>query len=73
MARPVHEVGRILAVVDGELRIEAEPGRVFPQEPRAKAMERSCIGGRRRGGHFRRETAREQAFDAAAKLGRGAA
>ena len=29
MARPVHEVGGILAVMDGELRVEAEAGRIF--------------------------------------------
>ena len=71
--RPVHEISRILAVVDGELRIEAKPDRIFAQEPRAEAMERSSIGWRRRGGGFRRETAGEQAFDAPTKLSRRAA
>ncbi len=70
VARPVHEVGRILAVVDGELRIEPEARGIFAQQPRAKAMERSRIGRRRGSGRLRRETAGKQAFDAAAKLGR---
>ena len=70
MPRPVHEISRILAVVDGELRIKPKSGRIFAQEPRAKAMERACIGRRRRGGGLRRETAGEQAFDAPTKLSR---
>ena len=73
MARPVHEVGRILAVVDGELRIEAEPRRIFAQEAARRGVERSRIGRRRGGGRLRRETAGEQALDPAAKLGRRAA
>src|SRR5580698_8147786 len=70
MTRPVHEVGRILAVVDGELRVEPEARRIFAQEPRADGVEGSRIGRRRRGGRLWRETAGEQAFDAAAKLRR---
>ena len=73
MARPVHEVGRILAVVNGELRIEAEAGRIFAQEPRAEGVERSRIGRGRRRGRLRREAPGEQPFDAAAKLRRRAA
>ena len=73
MARPVHQVGRILAVVDGELRIEAEARRVFAQEPRADGVEGAGIGGRGGGGGLGREAAREQPLDPAVELGRGAA
>src|ERR1700677_672212 len=73
MARPVHEVGRILAIMDGELRIEAEARRVFAQEARADSVKRSRIGRRRRSGSLRRETAGQQAFDTTAKLRRRAA
>ena len=73
MARPVHQVGRILAIVDGELRIEAEPRRVFAQQPRADGVERSGISRRRRGGRLGRKSAGEQPLDAPVKLGRRAA
>ena len=73
MPRPVHEVGRILAVVDGELRIEAETRRVFAQEPRADGMERARIGGRGGGRSFGRQAAGEEPLDPPAELGRGAA
>ena len=71
--RPVHQVRRILAVVDGELRIEAEPRRVFAQELCADGVERPRVSRRRGGGRLGRETAGEQALDAPAKLGRRAA
>ena len=70
MAPPVHEVGGILAIMDGELRIEPEARRIFAQEPRADGVKRSRIGRRRRGGRLRRETAGKQPFDPAAKLRR---
>jgi len=35
MAHEVHQVGRVLAIVDSELRIEPELDRIFPQQPRA--------------------------------------
>ena len=73
VARPVHEIGRILAVVDGELRIEPEARRIFAQEARAKGVERSRIGRRRGGRRLGRETAGEQPFDPAAKLRRRSA
>src|ERR1700722_12727458 len=59
--------------MDGELRIEAEAGRIFAQQPRANGVERSRIGRRRRGGRLRREKAGEQPLHAAAKLRRSAA
>ena len=71
--RPVHEVGRILAVVDGELRIEAEPERIFAQEPGADRVERARIGRRRRGGRLGRETPGQKPLDPPAKLRRRAA
>src|SRR3984885_7105772 len=73
MARPVYKVGRILAVMDGELRIEAKPRRIFAQEPRAEAMERSRIGRRRSSRGFRRQAPGEQTLDATAQLRGGAA
>ena len=73
MPRPVHEVGRILAVVDGELRIKAEPGRIFAQEPGADGVERAGIGRLRRGGGLGRETPREEPLDPPAQLRRRAA
>ena len=63
MPRPVHEVGRILAVVDGELGIEAEPERIFAQEACADGVEGARIGRRRRGGGLGRETPGEQPLD----------
>ena len=71
--RPVHQIGRILAVVDGELRIEAQARRIFAQEPGADRVERARIGGRSRGGGFRLKAAGEQPLDAPAKFGCGAA
>ena len=73
MPRPVHEVGRILAVVDGELRIEAEPRRIFAQELRADGVERARVGRRRGGRGLGREAPGEQPLDAPGKLRRRAA
>ena len=73
MPRPVHQIGRILAVVDGELRIEAETRRVFAQEPRADGVERAGIGGRGGGRGFGRQAAGEEPLDPPAELRRGAA
>ena len=73
MARPVHEVGRILAVVDGELRIESNARRILAQQPGANGVKGSSIGWRRSGGGLGRKTAGEQAFDATTKFRRRAA
>ena len=73
MARPVHQIRRILAVVDGELRIEAEARRVFAQDARADGVEGARPGGRGGGRGFRREAPREQPLDPPAELRRGAA
>jgi hypothetical protein len=35
----VHQIGRVLAVVNGESRIEADPSRIVAQEPGADPME----------------------------------
>ena len=72
MPRPIHKIGRILAVMDGELRIEPEAARIFAQESGADGVECPRIGRRRRCGGLRRETAGEQAFDTTAKLSRRA-
>ena len=71
--RPVHEIGRILAVVNGELRIETEPERIFAQEPGADRVKGAGIGRRRRGGSLGRETPGEKPLDPPAKLRRRAA
>ena len=73
MARPVHEIGGILAIVNRELGVEPEAKRVFAQKARSDAMESARIGRRRLRGGLRRELAAEQPLYAAAKLGRGAA
>ena len=39
MADQIHQVGGILAVMDGEGRLQSDPGRVFAQQPRADGME----------------------------------
>ena len=39
MAREIHQVGRILAIMDGECGIESDPPGIFAQESRADAME----------------------------------
>ena len=68
-----HQVGRILAVVDGEGGIEADARRVFAQQPRADRMEGAAVARRRRRGGLGGEAAGEDALDAAVELGRGAA
>ena len=73
VARPVHQVRRVLAIVDGELRIEPDPRRVFAQEAGADGVKRSGIfglGGDRR---LWRKFSGEQPLDSTEKLGRGAA
>ena len=63
MTNPVHEIRRVLAVVDGELRRKAETRRVFAQEARADGVKSARIcrrrGRRRLGG----EAAREEPLD----------
>ena len=73
MARPVHEVGQILAVEDGELRIEAEPLSIFAQEASAEAVERPGISRPRGLSRLWLEAPGKQALDPAAELGRRAA
>ena len=58
--------------MDGELRIEAEPGRIFAQEARADCVERAGVGGRRGGGRLGRETPGEEPLDPPTKLRRRA-
>ncbi len=48
VADQVHQVGRILAVMDGEVGVEADGACVFAQEPRADAVECAGPGKRRR-------------------------
>ncbi len=70
--RPVHQIRRILAVVNGELRIEAEARRILAQEPRADGVEGARIGRRRRRRGLRRKTARQQPLHPPAELRRRA-
>ena len=70
VAGPVHEIGRVFAVVDGELGIEADSERVFPQEAGADGVEGAGVirhGGLRGLGC---EAARDQPLDAADEFGR---
>ena len=39
MPHKIHQIGRVLAVVNGESRIEADLARVLAQEPRANPVE----------------------------------
>ena len=72
MPHQVHQVGRILAVVDGEGRIEPDRAGVLAQQPRADAVERAGPGERhRRAG--RRQRDGDDALDAPGHLGRRAA
>ena len=41
MPDQVEEIGRILAVVDGERAVDADAWGVFAQQPRASGMERA--------------------------------
>ncbi|MGY3074213.1 hypothetical protein ACVWZZ_000584 [Bradyrhizobium sp. LM6.10] len=75
MPDQVHQVGGILAVVDGEGRIDADSLGIFAQQPCADAVKRAGPGERvahDRGivlaEHFSRD-----ALDPAGHLGRGAA
>ena len=63
--RPVHQIRRILAVVDGELQVEPDARRVFAQQARADGVERAGIFGRGR----RRGLGREVGGRAAARPG----
>ncbi|MDI4665050.1 hypothetical protein K9U40_12020, partial [Xanthobacter autotrophicus] len=48
MPREVHQIGRVLAIVDGELRIEADLAGIVPQDARAdpvKGVRWSRFGG----------------------------
>ncbi len=72
MPGPVHQIGRILAVVNGELRIKPEPRRILAQQPRADGVESARIGRRRRGRGLRSKTPRQQPLDAPAELRRRA-
>ncbi len=69
----IHQIGRILAVVDGELRIEPEPRRIFANEPRADGMERAGVGRRRTRRRLGCELALQQPLHPPVQLGRRAA
>ncbi|MGY3420306.1 hypothetical protein ACVWZW_000781 [Bradyrhizobium sp. F1.13.4] len=75
MPDQVHQVGGILAVVDGEGRIDADPLGIFAQQPRADAVEGAGPG--KRVAHDRGIVLAEyfsgDALDPAGHLGRGAA
>ena len=74
MADEVHEVGGILAVVDGEGRFEPDLQRIVAQQPRADAVEGAGPG--QRIGDHRRVAAEHlagNALDAFGHLCRGAA
>jgi len=73
MARPVHEIGRVLAVMDGELRIEPDALRIFAQQARADGVEGARPGGDGGRGGFGRKTARDDPLDAPVELGCGSA
>ena len=72
MTFEIHEVGGIFPVVDGELRIEAEPQRIIAQQPRADRMKRAGVGRGRHRGRVRGEFARQQALHAPVELPRRA-
>ena len=59
--------------MNGELRIEAEPGGIFPQQPRADRMERAGIGRRRLRGGFGRQPPLQQTLHPPVQLRRRAA
>ena len=71
----IHQVGRILAVVDGEVGVEADLLGIFAQQPRADAVERAGPGERVASCARVRcpDIRRADALDAALHLGRGAA
>ena len=73
MARPIHEIGRVLAVVDGELRIEPDALCIFAQQARADGVEGARPGGDGGRGGFGRKTARDDPLDAPVELGCGSA
>ncbi len=73
MTRPVHQIGGVFAVVDGELRIEPEPRRIFAQQPGADRMERAGVSGQGLRRRLHRELALQQPFDAPVQLRRRAA
>ena len=73
MAGPVHEIGRVLAVMDGELRIEPDALRIFAQQARADGVEGARPGGDGGRGGFGRKPARGDPHDAPVELGCGSA
>src|SRR6516164_3876452 len=46
MPDQVHQIGRVLAVVDGEGGIKSDPIGIFAQKPGADTMKRACPGQR---------------------------
>ena len=74
MPHDVEKIGGILAVVDGELRIEPDGGRIVAQQPRADAVERAgpVEGAGERAGRGAQHLAGD-APDAPRHLGGGAA
>ena len=68
-----HQVAAVLAVVDGEIRVQADARRVFAQQPGADGVEGAGVFRRRGGGRLWAEVAPQQALDAAVEFGRGAA
>lgn len=67
MAHEIHQVGRILAVMDGEGRIEADLQRIVAQQPRTDAVKGAGPG--QRIGDDRGVTAEHLAGDALDALG----
>ena len=67
VADEVHQVRRILAVVDGEGRVEPDRAGIFAQQPRPDAMERAGPGKRRRHARRRQRTP-DDPLDAAGHL-----
>ncbi len=74
VADEVHQVGGILAVVDGEVRLEPDLRGVFAQEPRADGVEGAGPAqGFRHRPRLCAEHGGADTLDAAAHLGRGPA
>ena len=73
MALEIHQIRGILTIMDGELRIEAEPQRIVAQQPRADRVKRPGVRRRGVGGRLRRELARQEALHPPVEFARGAA
>ena len=74
VAHEVHEVGGVLAVVDGEGGLEPDRGGVHPQQPRADGVEGAGPADGVAGAGLRlAERGGDDALDAALHLGRGPA